>query len=516
VLVIACVNVAGLLLARAAGRRDEMAVRLALGASRGRLLQQLLSESVLLSALGLACGLVVRQVLAIGFERLVLPFPVPIRFQLELDGRVIAYSVVLMFVASLVAGVLPAWQATRESLAGNGRRSTGRLRMRRAMVVAQVAVAFVVLSASALFFRNVLAAARIHPGFDASRAVRADVHLPPAAYAERPAADRFVDDALRAVLAVPGVEAAGAARLLPFVGGSNSVYRARFADGGDQFDMPVHNNAVTPGYFAAMRVPFVSGRTFTTQDDGARTAVIVNREWVRRFSPERDAVGRAFQVAGATTVYTIVGVVEGTKNRTLGEDPQPQFFEQLADVGMERARVQVVVRVARPPDKAAIDAVRTALRGVEPNAGVVVEPMSATIAFAMLPSQIGATLLGSLGVLGLGLAAVGLYGVMAYAVARRTREIGIRLAIGAGRWTITRLVLGEATWLVCTGAAFGLVGALLLTRPLAEFLVPGLSPADPMSYAGTLAVLLATALLASTTPVVRALSVPPVESLRAE
>ncbi|HTV00176.1 MAG TPA: ABC transporter permease, partial [Luteitalea sp.] len=377
VLLIACVNVAGLLLARAAGRRDEMAVRLALGASRGRLLQQLLAESLLLSALGLVCGLAVRQGLAVLMERVTLPFPVPIRFQLELDGRVLVYSVVLMFVASMLAGILPAWQATRESLATGSRRATGRLRLRRAMVVAQVAVAFVVLSASALFLRNVLAAGQIDPGFDAARAVRADVHLPPAAYADRARADLFVDEALRALQATSGVEAAGAARLLPFVGGSNSTYRARL-DGSDALvDMPVHTNAVSPGYFAAMRMPFVDGATFTPGGDSGARPVIVNREWTRRFSPDRTAVGRTFQLEGQPHVYAVVGVVEGTRNRSLGEDPAPQLFERLEDLGVEGARVQFVARFTRTPDAAAVDVVRAGLRAVEPTAGVVAEPLDA-------------------------------------------------------------------------------------------------------------------------------------------
>ena len=516
VLLIACVNVAGLLLARAAGKRDELTVRLALGASRGRLLQQLLAESLLLSALGLACGLAVRQALAVGAERIALPFPVPIRLQLELDGRVIAYSVVVMFVTSLLAGLLPAWQATRESLAAGGRRSTTRLQVRRVLVVAQVAVAFVVLSASALFLRNVVASGRIDPGFDATRAVRADVHLPPTAYVERGPSDLYVTQAVAALEALPGVDAAGAARLLPFVGGSNSTYRARFVGSPDLIEMPVHTNAVSPGYFAAMHIPVVEGRTFRARADGAASPVIVNREWVRRFSPEVPAVGRAFQFEGAPTVYSVVAVVEGTKNRSLGEDPQPQLFEPLDEVGMERARVQLVIRLSRTPDAAALAAIRAALRDLEPNAGVVVEPLSAAVAVAMLPSRVGAVLLGSLGALGLVLSAVGLYGVMAYAVARRTREIGIRVAIGADRWTITGLVLRDAFWLVGTGTVVGLAAALLLTRPLAAFLVPGLSPVDGLSYAGVLTVLLAVGLLASLTPVLRAVSVPPVEALRAE
>ncbi len=198
----ACVNVAGLLLARAAGRSEEMAVRLAIGAGRGRLLQQLLCESLVLSVLGLVCGFGLRQVLAWGAERIALPLPVPVRLHLDLDARVLVYSVVLMFLASLAAGVLPAWQATRESLAVSGRRG-GRLRLRRGLVVTQVAVAFVVLTTSVLFLRSLYEASHINPGFDTRQTVRADVHLSPFSYSDPQRARAFVDRALQALEAVP-------------------------------------------------------------------------------------------------------------------------------------------------------------------------------------------------------------------------------------------------------------------------------------------------------------------------
>ena len=412
VLLMACVNVAGLLLARAAGRSEEMAVRLALGAGRGRLLQQLLCESLVLAVLGLACGFGLREVLAWAAERIVLPLPVPIRLHLDLDARVLAYSVVLMFVASLAAGVLPAWQATRESLAVAGRRG-GRLRLRRGLVLTQVAVAFVVLTTSVLFLRNLHEASAIDPGFDTRQTVRADVHLPASGYADPQRARTFVDHALQTLETVPGVRAAAAASLVPLTDGSNYRRRMVFADSGDKVDVQVHWNAVSPRYFEVMGIPVVSGRTFAPSEDTAATPVIVNREWVRRYSSQRPAEGRTFRHDGIATVYRVVGVVEGTKNRTLGEDALPQLYESLALKGVERARVQLIAQVTGQP-ALAVPAVRAALRRVEPAAGVTVEPISASLAFAMLPSQVGAVMLGALGVLGLGLAAVGLYGVIAY------------------------------------------------------------------------------------------------------
>ncbi len=347
-----------------------------------------------------------------------MPLPVPVRLHLDLDTRVLVYSVVLMFLASLAAGVLPAWQATRESLAVSGRRG-GRLRLRRGLVVAQVAVAFVVLTTSVLFLRNLFEAGRISPGFDTLQTVRADVHLPSERYDDPQRSRAFVDSALQALEAAPGIRAGAAAYLVPLTDGANYRRPIIFADSGERVEVEVHWNAVSPRYFEVMAIPFVSGTTFAPREDSAATPVIVNREWTRRYSPQRPAVGRAFRHDGAATLYRVVGVVEGTKNRTLGEDPLPQLYEHLALKGVERSRVQLIAQVTGPP-ALAVPAVGAALRGVEPAAGVTVEPMAASMAFAMLPSQVGATMLGSLGLLGLGLAAVGLYGVIAYSVTRRT------------------------------------------------------------------------------------------------
>jgi predicted permease len=514
VLLLACVNVAGLLLARAAGRSEEMAVRLALGASRGRLLQQLLAESLVLAVLGLACGFGLRQLLAWGAERITLPLPVPVRLHLDLDSRVLLYSVALMFLASLAAGVLPAWQASRESLSVAGRRG-GRLRLRRGLVVAQVAVAFVVLTTSVLFLRNLFEAGHISTGFDTRQTIRADVHLPSERYDDPQRSRAYVDSALQALDAAAGIRGSAAAHLIPLTDGSNYRRPIVFADSGERVDVEVHWNAVSPRYFEVMAIPFVSGSTFAPREDSATTPVIVNREWTRRYSQQRPAVGRAFRHDGTPTIYRVVGVVEGTKSRTLGEDPLPQLYEHLALKGVERSRVQLIAQVTGPP-ALAVPTVVAALHGVEPAAGVTVEPMAASMAFAMLPSQVGATMLGSLGLLGLGLAAVGLYGVIAYSVTRRRREIGIRMAVGAGPSIIVRLVLGEAVWLVGLGAGIGMATALLLTRPLAAFLVPGVSPADPISYAAVLLALTLTALLASTAPVLRAIRVSPTHALKVD
>jgi putative ABC transport system permease protein len=215
------------------------------------------------------------------------------------------------------------------------------------------------------------------------------------------------------------------------------------------------------------------------------------------------------------TPYQIVGVVEGTKNLSIGEDPQPQLYEPLSQISNDRPRIQFVMRSATPP-VTQLDAVRHALRRVEPGAWTEVSTLYSSIGLAFLPSQVGAALLGSIGLLGLLLAMLGLYGVMVYSVARRTREIGVRIAVGATRGDITRMILRDSVKLIGAGLAAGLLIAFFVTRPLAMFLVPGLKPADPLSFSAVLAVLAMTGLAATWGPVRRALAIDPISSLRHE
>jgi hypothetical protein len=288
----------------------------------------------------------------------------------------------------------------------------------------------------------------------------------------------------------------------------------RFPDTGEVRQTSFNWNAVTPEYFQAMDIPVLKGRTFTAEDDGATLAAIVNDVFVRQYLGTREPVGTTF-VWGQNRLYRIVGVVRGTKNMTVGELPVAQVYEPMAHIPSGSQRIQFVARSATPA-AAQLAAVRQVLRQVEPAAGLEVETMYSAIGFAFLPSQVGAVLMGSTGALGLLLAMVGLYGVLAYSVARRTREIGIRLAIGASAGHVSKLVLGEFARLLAAGVVIGLALALLATRPLAIFFVAGLRTSDPASFGIVMAALAGAGTLAALGPVRRALGVDPLRCLRYE
>jgi len=514
VLLIACVNVASLLLARASARRQEIAIRLSLGASRGRLLQQMLIESLMLSVLGSALGLAMAQVVASLLARIQLPLPMPIRLQIEPDWRVALYAAMLSIAACLATGLLPAWQSVRESISSHLHRER-RLRLRRVLVAAQVSISVIVLATGFLFMRNLFKSTAISPGFDVRQTLRAEVHLPPGPYKEISRKNMYFDQALRELAAIPGIEAVAAARIIPFTDSTRFGMDLTFSDTGETRQASFHWNAVTPDFFRAMDIPVFQGRPFSTQDANGEKVVIVNRTFVEQYLGKRNPVGVAFSWGDDHQLHRIVGVVGGTKNLTIGEEPKAQLYEALAQIRNERPRIQFVLRSNTPP-AAQLAAVKQALRRIEPAAGIEVSTLYSSIGLAFLPSQVGAALLGAVGVLGLLLAAIGLYGVMSYSVARRTKEIGVRMAIGAGRREISRMVLSESTRLIAWGSAIGMAIALWVTKPLAIFFVPGLSPTDPLSFAAVLFVLAATGLLATLGPIRRAVTIDPMSSLRHE
>ena len=513
VLLIACVNVTGLLLARASARRREFAIRLSLGASRGRLLQQLLVESLLLALTGAAFGLVLAQLTATLLASIRLPLPLPIQLRIDPDWRVAAYAAALTIVAAVASGLLPAWQTVKESIAPDLARAR-RLRLRRILVAGQVAVSVVVLATAFLFLRNLMASSAMSPGFDVTHTLRAEINLP-AVYKTPEQIAGYADRALPVLQALAGIEAAAAARIVPFTDSTRFGSDITFADG-HAVNASFSWNAITPDYFRVMDIPVRLGRSFEAADGRGEKVTVVNREFVRRYLGDRPPVGLTFLWGGDSKVlYRIVGVVEGTKTMTVGEDDQPQLYEPMAQITNERRRMQFVLRSATPP-ALQLDAVRRALRQVDPSVAAEVSTLYSSIGLAFLPSQVGAVLLGSIGVLGLTLAAVGLYGMMAYSVARRTQEIGVRLALGATERDIARMVLTESVRLVGLGSLIGLATAVLVMRPLTMFLVAGLSPADPASLGAVVVVLTIAGAVASWGPIRRASSVDPIAALRYE
>ena len=512
VLFIACVNVTGLLLARASARRRELAIRLSLGASRGRLLQQLLVESSLLAGAGALFGLVIAQVTATLLARVQLPIPIPIRLMVEPDWRVLIYAMILTVAATLFAGLLPAWQAVRESISRDLHRAR-KLRVRRVLVVGQVAVSLVILGAAFLFLRNLVAARQMGPGFDLTHTLRAEVNLPSDRYTTPERLRSYIERTLPELEALPGISAVAAARIIPFTDSTRFTSGMTFPDTGEKIEANFSWNAVSADFFRVMGIPVLEGRAFTTADRGSDLIVTVNRTFVNRYLGGRAAVGRTFLWGDGTEPFRIVGVVEGTKTMTVGEDDMPQLYQPLAQITNDRRRLQFVLR-SRTSPASQVAAVRSTLRRLEPSAGTQVEPLYSSIGLAFLPSQVGAMLFGAIGLLTLVLAAIGLYGMMAYSVARQTQEIGIRMAIGATRSDISRMVLREAVTLVAAGSVIGVGIALFVMRPLAMFLVASLTPADPLSLGGVVVVLTLTALAASLGPVCRAARVDPATTLR--
>jgi predicted permease len=522
VLLLACSNVANLLLARASVRRRELAVRTALGARRGQLVRQLLAESLLL-----ACGAGVLGVAlaALGL-RLILafqpPLPVSLALGLELELRVLLFALVLSMATSVVFGLWPALRASSaspiESLSARASDSPrhGRFAARDALVVAQVAGSLVLLIAAGLFLRSLLNAKAIDPGFDPEGALVFSIDLGAQGYDEA-RGSRFYAELQERLRGLPGVESASVASALPLsLGGERRGLRVVGYEPGPGEDMEVHSSFVGAGYFQTMRTALARGRGFEASDGpGAPGVVIVNEAFVRRYWPDRDGLGERLVVGDRSgdVELQVVGVARDGKYTSLGEDPTPFVFYPHRQ--LHRAEMQVVVRAAGDP-AALVPAVRRELGALDASLPVYeVKTLAAHLGTALFPARAAATLVGLTGAMALLLAAIGLYGVLSYAVSLRTREIGIRVALGARRADVTALVVGRGLRLAATGVAIGLALCLGVTRFL-SFLLYGTSPLDPFTFASISALLLAVALLAAWEPARRALRIDPAACLREE
>jgi putative ABC transport system permease protein len=534
VLLIACVNVANLLLARTERRHRELSVRAALGAGRLRLIGQLLVEGLVLSAVGGAAGLLLA---AWGTRALVAvdPGAIPRSGHIHVDMTVLLFTLGLTVVTALVFGILPAFQSTSGRLAGglvsgsrigSGRRRTA---FRRGLVATEVAVSLVVVVAAALLLRSFWRLTSVDPGVESRNVLTFGLSLPQAGYPEAEQVPAFYEQLLRRLESLPGVRSASAATSLPV---ADDPPRADFRVEGEPppaEGVPAWNAdavAVEPGYFRTMGIPVLRGRVSGSGDRaGTELVAVVNRALVRRYWPGESPIGRRIGYAAASTPddsvawIRIVGVVGDTRVGGLDAEPRPEVFlphDQLRlSQGSTGRSTNIVLRTDLPPLRL-LPAAREAVAELDPRLPLV-EPrtMHQVLGRSVARPRMMADLLGGFGLIALLLASVGVYGVMAYTVSLRTREIGIRMALGARAGQVLRLVLAQSLRPVILGVSVGVVAALAGTRLLASQLF-GISPADPVSYAAVALLLGGAAALACWIPARRAARVDPARALRIE
>lgn len=525
VLLVACVNVANLLLARSTVRQKEIAIRAALGAGTPRLMRQLLTESLLLAALGAAAGLVVGLWVSRALGSLRLPGDLPFRFDFSFDWRVFAFVAGVALLTGLVVGLLPAFRATRvnlnESLREGGRGGTGgieRHRARNALVVAQVAGSLVVLVTAGLFVRSLANARSVDFGFDPHNVL--NVTMDPAQLGYDEVRGRaFYRELEERVGRLPGVESVSLAHSVPLGYYSQAEYvEAEGQNLAVDDRRPIAGcNMVSLDYFKTMRIPLVRGRTFAPEDNqGSRPVAVVNEVMARRFWPDQDPIGNRFSYRGPKGPWVeVVGVSRTGKYGWIFADPVPYFFLP-SEQAYQSLRV-LQVRTEVPPESLLL-AVQQEIRTLEADLPVtdamtMEQAMEGANGFFLI--RMGALLAGALGLLGLSLAVVGVYGVVSYAASQRTHEVGIRMALGAQPGDILRLVMKQGLALVIGGVALGLVGSIGLGRLLSRFLF-GLSGQDPMTFLGVSAMLGLVAVVACWIPARRATRVDPMVALRYE
>jgi predicted permease len=519
VLLIACANVANLLLGRAIGREKEMALRLALGAGRARLVRQLLTESGLLALSGGACGLL----LAGWGRRLMAAFvpatPLPVSLELSIGGPVLAFTIAVTLSAALLFGLAPAARASRPDLGpalkeGGERSAAGRSRLRDALVVAQLALSIVALVAAGLFLRGLGRAHLVEPGFgDPAHVLLVRTDLFAAGYT-RAYGLPFLDRVLTRTRQLPGVEAASLSEFIPlgFSGLSSAGARVEGYDPQPDENMSIERTAVGPDYFAAMRTRIVRGRGITAADrDGAPPVAVVNETFARRYWPGLDPIGRRLNMESGW--MTVVGVAEDGKYHQLDEPPQPFVYRPIAQ--RYTTTPTLIVRASGDP-RTLIEPLRRLFASLDPNLAFL-DPLTLEeyVGVAVFIPHMGAVLLSLFGALALIMAAVGIYGVLSYAVSRRAREMGVRIAIGAGRREIEGLVVGQAARLTALGTAIGVLAALGVGHLLRSQLF-GIKAYDPPTFVTIVVLLGAVALVASWIPARRAARVDPVVALKSE
>jgi putative ABC transport system permease protein len=519
-LLIVCANVANLMLARLATRRREIAVRAALGAGRLQLVRQVLTESTLLALVGGTLGMLV----TLGTVRLVQALPagsLPFLADIRVDAGVLAFSLVLSLAVALAFGLLPAFQITRASLRDTINESSGStgsptsMHLLNALVVLEVAVALVLLVGAGLMTRSFAELMRVDPGFAPDHLLAAQIHLPPTKYRTGGDRIRFFEEIVTRVRALPGARSAGAVTSLPMHPVGIDFALTFTIEGqppivGEEPQADIR--AVSPGYFETMKTPLLRGRLFDDRDrQGMASVMAINETLARRYFAGQDPLDRVVRTPhGAARV---VGVVADTHHRGLDSEPRPEIF--LPFLQNPFGGMAVVVRTTADPEGYAA-AIRREVTQIDPAQPIFdLRTMDDVLSRSVFVPRVSMLLLGAFAGAALLMAVVGIYGVISYSVGQRTREFGLRMALGARPGDTMRLVVSKSMALVLCGIVLGLVGAFATTRALAGML-HGVSALDPLVFAGVSLVLAATALVACVLPARRATTIDPIEALRVE
>jgi predicted permease len=523
VFLIVCANVSSLLLARSIARRMEFSVRLAMGASRGRLARQLLSETLILAVLGVLAGVALATWMSQSLGYL-MPGggSIPLSLDIPLNGEILAFTALLCAAACVISGIVPALHGARADLnealkeggrsGGEGERTE---RTRGLLVISEVALALIAIIGTGLFARSFQVARQINPGFDPRNVLVSTFELASAGYSG-PNRLQFCERLRDRLASQPGIAGVSWADVVPlwFTGNPWASWDEVQVEGyvaAEKESMKILRSVVEPGYLELMRIPMVEGRDFTRQDDeNASPVIVVNQTFARHFFGDHTAIGRKVRVWDRW--FTIAGVARDSKYVSPSEAPTRYFYAPSRQVSMSPV-VQLFVRKTGKPEQA-VAAVRSAAHFIDPGIAVFAQmPLTESIGASLFGQKMSAVMLGVLGVVAVVLAATGIYSVMAYSVAQRTREIGIRMALGARPADGVALVMRRGIRLTLFGIALGAMAALAVTRLIASLLL-NVSPADPLVFAGASVFLAAVALAANYLPARRATHIDPNDALR--
>jgi len=533
VLLIACANIAGLLLAKATARSKELAVRAALGASRGRLIAQALSENAVLGLLGILAGLLVAQ---FGTSALLLAAPASLTTGLTfpVDKYTLLFAAVIGIAAVLIFGSVPVWHMSRidpyNALRESGRSSTGsrgRQQFRSLLVAGELALGLVLLAGTGLLLQSLARINQVSPGFQPHSVMTAVLTLPASQYNTPEKQIGFFRSVLEHLSNAPGVTAAGAGYPLPFAGGNSSAsfqidgHPTAAGEPGPHGDI----RFVTPGYFTALRIPLLKGRFLTNEDRlGSERVAVIDQNLAREYWPNQDPIGKRIRNYAKDSPWsTIVGVVGHIRfNQLAGEESSSQLSQSESkgvyyySLNQTEAPYGFLIAKSSGDPAYLAGAIRQAVRDTDPNQPISdVKTMDTRITESLGPQRFAMTLLAVFAALAILLAAVGLYGLVSYSVSQRTNEIGLRMALGANPAEVLRLVIGEGAKLLAAGAAVGIVAGLVLVRAM-QSLLYGVSTTDPLSFIGATVLLAIVALAASYIPARRAMRVDPMVALRCE